>query len=159
MKPSVSLRALLPCFGSSLLGVLPASSAILYYDGGTVEIVTDGNSAAFGTVNLTSNITVGSLISGRTGYNISTGSNTLTFGGTNNTVTLNKGYTGANTGTVNVTGFLSPGASFETLKGTHMISRNPSLFPFPSMFNVGRSTFDVHLPISNPQSKIHNPKP
>jgi fibronectin-binding autotransporter adhesin len=54
-----------------------------------------------GTVALTSDITVGGLIFNASGYTISTGANTLTFGGTDNTVALNNRVTATTiTGTI-----------------------------------------------------------
>ncbi len=139
MKPKPSLRLFLSIAGNSLLAISFASAATLYWDGGTVNIAGDGDSAASGltgdwstallnwdagpvpyvgwnnsnndiaffhrgtaipgpnpgTVSLTSNITVGGIVFNASTYNISTGTNALTFGGTNNTVFLNNRATAA----------------------------------------------------------------
>ncbi|HSH93110.1 MAG TPA: hypothetical protein VK968_03115, partial [Roseimicrobium sp.] len=57
-----------------------------------------------GTVTLTDSITVGGLQFNTTGYTISTGVNTLGFGATNNTITLNNVAAATITGTVGGTG-------------------------------------------------------
>ena len=137
MKISTAFRSLLIYCGSSLLSSLSANATILYYDGGTVNIAGNGNSAASaitgnwntaisnwdagavpyvgwnntnndtaffgagtafaaptpGTVTLTSAITAGGIIFNTSGYTIA--GNTLTFGGTNSTVTLNNLVTAA----------------------------------------------------------------
>jgi fibronectin-binding autotransporter adhesin len=122
---------------AAMLAMPATHAAILYYDGGTVDILTDGNAAASatsgnwntgllnwdtgpsahvawnnanndtafinagtafaaptpGTVTLTAPITVGGLIFNTSGYTIT--GNTLTLGGTNNTVALNNLVTAA----------------------------------------------------------------
>lgn len=85
---------------------------------------TNNDTAVFwgtaGTVTLTEPITVGGLTFNTTGYTLTTGANTLTFGATNNAITLNRVAAATITGTVAGTGnvLLAGGSSGGQTVGT-----------------------------------------
>ncbi len=129
---------------SSLALTSVSSAASLYWDGGSVDILVDGNgisaggagvwdttilnwdegvapyvawdnanddTAVFGgiagAVNLGANITLGDLSFGSTGYTISSGANTFTFGAVSGSVTLNHAASATITGGVIASGDVS----------------------------------------------------
>jgi autotransporter-associated beta strand protein len=113
--------------GSSTGGAGTWDTATRNWDAGAgLPYVTWDNSqnltAAFGgtagTVSLGANITAGGLQFNTTGYTISTGANTLTFGAANNTITLNNIAQATITGAVSGTGNMTFLASNPATAGT-----------------------------------------
>ncbi len=76
-----------------------------------------------GTVSLTGDITVGGIVFNASTYNISTGANALTFGGTNNTVFLNNRATAAT-----ITGNIASSAANMTFTAQNPLANHTLTF-------------------------------
>jgi fibronectin-binding autotransporter adhesin len=187
MKSKFTLRSIF-LIGSSLLAISYTHAATLYYDGGTVDVGGNGNSAASGltgnwntallnwdagsvpyvgwnnsnndiaffhrgtaipgpnpgTVSLTSDITIGGLIFNASTFNISSGANALTFGGTNNTVALNNSVTAAT-----ITGTLGTSSSNMTFAAQNPLANHTLTFTGTNTIGwSGTTTVNAGLTLS-----------
>ena len=153
MKISTALHALLICFGSSLLSSLSANAAILYYDGGTVYIGSNGNSQATGITGNWDN-TLLNWDTGPTAHVAWNSADTAFFGagfggGTPSTVTLTAPITTGGL-TFNTSGYTITGNTL-TFGGTsNTVALNNSVTAATINSAIGTSSANMTFSAQNP---------